>query len=253
MSKLVFSSIKVCNDNQSLVEDKDGRFKVILGAFNSFNGSGAYYSDEGVRDLIEDKSSVFYRRLTGGYLRGEVGHPPYVIGMSNAQFYARNIKIDMTNVSHHIDEIELVNTGKPSGLPGGGEVILVYGYVTPSGVKGDALLKDLRNKNINTAFSIRCVTKDEVINGVLIKKIIQIITWDWVVEPGMKKANKFDSVISMESLDICDIDVEKLLETGKLPSDMCLSTESAIEYDQLAKELISKVSAKSILDPLRRW
>jgi hypothetical protein len=254
MDKIVFSAVKVHATNKTLEKDANGYYKVILGGFNTFNGSGDFYLFDGVEDLVENKSHVLSRRLKSGYLHGERGHPVFQMGMTKAQFYSRNLRIDIGNVSHHIRDIEFIKTDEDSGLGDGSKFVRVEAWVKPSGEHGDQLLKALENPDQNVAFSIRCFTKDEVINGVNIKKVLQIITWDWVIEPGIAKANEWHK-LSMESYDLMEIDLASLVADDGVGIAECFncSLEDADER-ALTTEIITTVKENSTdLSVLKRW
>ncbi len=238
MSKLIsFTTIKSNSDNRVLEKDDKGYFYVTLGALNCFNSAGEFYTIKGVEDLFHNKSSVLMRRLKAGYLKGEVGHPKFQIGMTRNVFYARNMRIEETNTSHHVRDIVLEETTVDSGLGDGSKLILVKGWVKPSGVHGDALLKDLENPDVNVAFSVRSFTKNTVINGVTIKQIVQLITWDWVTEPGIKDANKW-KVLGIESRDVMSMDITDIGNGDDINECFNCSLESNDEKD-LVKELIN--------------
>ena len=171
---------------KEIQKDADGYYKVRLGAFNVFNAKNAFYIGEGVKDLINNPNSIFYRRLKKGYLCGEMGHPSMKPGMSIQQFIYRTSIIDQENIAFHI------------------KVIIVEGWIKPSGPKGKYLQEALDNPDRNVAFSVRSVSKDKIVNGVIIKQTTSIATWDWVVEPGISNANTFDMLnnknINTESL-----------------------------------------------------
>ena len=223
---ITFSVIKVHDQNKEVKQDSNGYYYVTLGALNCFNSSGAFYVADGVKDLIENKSNLFARRLESGYLNGEMGHPNMIPGMSHNDFFIRNLKIEQSNISHHIKSIELIPTDEDSGLPGRGKIIKIMGWVKPTGEKGQFLKEALDNPDMNVAFSIRSLTNDTPVHGVMIKKLLQIITWDWVVEPGIKCANKF-STLAVESFDFMTVnlfDIEKAVKETKI---LGLGTESA--------------------------
>ena len=206
---LTFSAIKLHNQNKDIKQDGSGYYYVTLGALNCYNSTGAYYVADGVKDLIENQSNLFARRLANGYLNGEMGHPEQTPGMKYHDFLVRNLKIYPENISHHIKSVELIPTDEDSGLPGGGKIIKIMGWVKPSGEKGQYLKEALDNPDNNVAFSIRSLTNDTSVKGVVIKKIMQIITWDWVVEPGIACANKW-STLAMESFDICSVNIKDI-------------------------------------------
>ena len=221
--QIVFSYVRTGAENKQIKKDDKGYYFITLGAFNAYNRSGAFYLMDGVRDLVENKSSSLNRRIRDGYLKGEAGHPNYETGMSKVEFYERNLKIEQTRISHHIRDIVFTDTKTPCGMPGKGNIVLVQAWLKPDGPMGDALKKSLDDPEQNVAFSIRCFTKDEMVNGTVIKQVVQIVTWDWVVEPGMKMANKFDT-LNLESLDFSPISLRSLREYN---NELSISTESA--------------------------
>lgn len=256
-NSIVFSSIKLSSGNNTLEKDKDGFYKVTMGALNTFNESGDFYLADGVKDIIENKSHTLARRLKAGYLKGEVGHPQYQPGMTKAQFYSRNMRIDLNNTSHHIREIILTPTERPSGMPGKGNIILIEAWIKPTGPGGPALEKELEDPNINVAFSIRCFTKDEVVNGVNIKRILQIVTWDYVAEPGIKIANKFSKLsseeISVESLENIEIDISEISDNQEISECFNCSLESNDEKE-ITKELIESFNQDNKrFNVLKEW
>jgi len=237
--KIIFTTVKDNGDNRKLEQDENGYYKVNLGGINVFNSAGEFYTAEGINDLINNESSSFSRRLKSGYLKCEVGHPEYVPGMSKAEFYNRNMKIVLANTCAHIREVILTPTNDPSGLPGQGNYILIEGWVKPSGPHGDALKASLDNVEENTAFSIRSFTANTLKGNITIKKILEIITWDWVLEPGISTASKWKK-LAIESIDVCSISVEDMMASGgELKECFNCSLESA-EIKSIAKEMIQK-------------
>lgn len=253
---IIFTSIKGYGDNRLLEKDENGYYRVTLGAINAFNASGEFYLAEGVKDIIENDSNSLARRLKGGYLKGEAGHPVYETGMSKAEFFARNQRIHLPLVSHHIREVMLTPTNIPSGLPGKGNLVIVEGWIKPSGPMGDSLKKDLDDPECNVAFSIRSFTHDIMIAGTNNKKIVQIVTWDWVVEPGIKIANKFSKLASeslqLETVEYGSISFEELSNDGKINECINCSLESRDEELQ-TEELITAVAQLSNQNILKRW
>ena len=238
-NEIVFSAVKTNAKNNKLEQDKNGYYRVTLGAINALNHNGDAYLATGVKELIENSSNTLARRLKNGYLKGEAGHPVYETGMSKAEYFARNLRIDLTLVSHHIRDIILTPTDKHSGVGGIGNQILVEAWIKPSGPHGEALKAMLDDPDQNVAFSIRCFTKDEVVGGVNCKTIMQIITWDWVLEPGISLANKWDK-LSLESLTDMSFNMHKLANDSlDLNQAVTISLESADQRD-IAKELLTK-------------
>lgn len=226
-NEIVFSYVKTGAEKKSIKKDDKGYYLITLGAFNAFNRSGAFYLMDGVRDLIENKSSSFNRRIRDGYLKGEAGHPVYESGMSSGEFIERNLRIEHARISHHIRDVFFKETQTPSGMSGKGNIVLAQAWIRPDGPFGDALKKSLDDPETNVAFSIRCFTQDTVVGGVTIKQVVQIITWDWVIEPGIKVANKFDT-LNMESIDLVKFDLKDLTVPNNDLMISCESTEDKL-------------------------
>ena len=246
--EIVFTAIKSKADNRKLEQDDKGYYRVILGAIDAFNTAGDFYLSDGVKDLIDNQSHSLSRRLKSGYLKGECGHPSYQTGMSKADFFARNLRIELSNTSHHIRELILTPTKEPSGFPGKGTTILIEGWIKPSGPLGDALKKDLDNPDQNVPFSIRSFTQDSNVNGINTKKILQIVTWDWVLEPGIQTANKWSTLdkrkVSVESLDLCRINLDELANGDEISKCFNCSLESKDDIE-ITTELIKSVQSTS--------
>lgn len=201
--KIIFTYTKSDVLNKQIPKDEQGWYQVNLGALNAFNAHGHFYVAEGVRDLIENSDSRLGKKLREGYLEGEQEHPVYTPGMSKVDFLIRVMKIDPDRKSHHIKKIEVVDSGVPVGGGFEGNVLTLVGWVKPMGNKGHLLKESLDDPEVNTAFSVRSLTDDVYERGTLIKKITTLITFDWVNEPGILTANKFDSRrVSVESFNV---------------------------------------------------
>lgn len=199
MAKAVYRCTALAGVNKEGVvkADPDGYYDVILGAFDYYNTNGAFYAFGPAKKLLEE-SGILMRRIRKGVLHGERGHPKREAGMSDEDFIRRALAIDETNISHHIKEVEVddQNVVDKSGK----KIIAIRGRIKPFGPGGDDLASSLENPHQNTCFSIRSFTED-IRNGLQhIKNVVEIITWDWVVEPGIAIANKYDFP-SMESFD----------------------------------------------------
>lgn len=184
------------NKSGRLRSSEDGYYPVVLGALNVFNSGGAYYPYEAAKGLF-DESSAFQRRIRDGALRGECGHPRRSPNMTNRDFYGRVMDIYEPNISHHIRRVWLDDTVRDSnGIP----VIAIMGEVKPAGPMGPSLKEALENPSENVCFSIRSFTDDQMIGGTLNKRIKTIVTWDWVNEPGLSAAKKWNAP-ALESLE----------------------------------------------------
>lgn len=172
--------------------DDKGYHSLILGGFNTYNTSGAYYPLKPIKELMS-ASSVLMRRINRGQLRSELGHPHKLPKESLSSFISRIAYIDEKNVCAHIASVSLEYTGNNN------DPVYVRGNIKPAGPYAETLKQSLNNSEENTAFSLRSMTLDRYIDGVLIKHIKQIFTWDYVNEPGIAKANKWNDA-GLESI-----------------------------------------------------
>jgi hypothetical protein len=190
-----------------LKPDADGYYEVTLGAFNFYNSSGQFYPFAAAKGMFED-NSILMRRIKGGNLRGEAGHPKFAPGMSKRDYIARIMDIDEKNVAFHIREIRIDDSAVKDKH--GNSVIAVVAWIKPSGSSnGLALKASLDNPHENTCFSIRSITDDSIVDGRYLKEVRYIVTWDWVNEPGISVANKYQFP-GLESIQDVRFDVSHL-------------------------------------------
>ena len=181
----------------SIKADASGYYEVVLGALDFFNSAGNFYAYEPAKCLFEESSNLM-RRVSNGALRGEYGHPKFTPGMTNRDFLMRVLEINEQSVSHHIKGV-WIDSDRVYDRDGR-KCIAIMGRVKPCGPFGDQLAAQLENPNENVCFSIRSLTEDITdSNGTIIKTLREIVTWDYVNEPGISVANKF-SAPSLETI-----------------------------------------------------
>lgn len=180
-------------------KNDDGSYQIVVGGLNAYNSSGLFYLYDAVRNLFED-SSIFQRRVAAGVCKGELGHPKFLPGMTQPQFFNRVATIEETNVCclHRKITLDFDNYRDESGRP----FIAVISNLTPSGPHGPALERSLENPGENVCFSIRTFAHDvrNVAMGRTERLIDEIITFDQVTEPGIASATLFKSP-AMESFE----------------------------------------------------
>lgn len=182
----------------SVRADANGYREMVLGALNCDNSGGAHYPLEPVKQMFLRSSSLM-RRVSDRALRSEYGHPRRN-GMSPVEFLARVMDIYEPATCNHILKIEL-DEQRVIDEKTNQKVAAIIGWVLPSGPYGDTLEKQFENPEENVCYSIRSITNDVTnSHGQLIKTIREIITWDYVNEPGIRFAKKSYSP-SLESLD----------------------------------------------------
>jgi hypothetical protein len=192
--------------------DSNGYYELVIGGLNTLNSAGEYYTLEGAKELFE-QSSVFMRRVASGNLRGELGHPKKLPGQTMNDFFTRIMGIHEDNVCCHFSEVWLdLNYGKNNPQFNNPDLVAIMAKVKPAGPKGFVLEQSLRNPKENTCFSIRALTKDYMAKGRVNRVLQQIVCWDYVNEPGLALANKYDSP-ALEELKLETITEALITET----------------------------------------
>lgn len=192
-----------------LVPDENGQYTQPIGGLNVYNSAGHWYTAKGAKALLEE-STVFRRRITRGVLCGEVGHPAQKPGMSDDDYAMRILNIDDKNVCVHWSEITLDfdNYKNADGKP----MVAIIGKFTPHGPFADVVERAIKNTKANMCFSIRAFTQDTLERGVRIRELMNVVTFDYVVEPGIFIAEKFRS----RSLESFSPTVDKLITRNSL-------------------------------------
>lgn len=173
--------------------DADGYYEINAGAYGVFNESGIFYSAENIEKLFEN-SSVLQRRIEKGIVRAELGHPRFEPGMSEAAFDARHMEIREDRYCGHIRKAKLVNSND-------GKTKITRISVIPFGHFKSTLEDALKTKDSNCFFSVRSCSNRRRVNGITVKYVYLIVTWDFVTEGGIRMANKFDTNLDLESMD----------------------------------------------------
>lgn len=184
--------------------DSSGYYKVNAGGFNIPNRAGiTYVLNQYLKECMRPGSD-FERRINEGQAYCELNHPPqYYKIMVNGEVVRKQITdlfewinrlrtIDMDNVCGHIRKVHWIMTG--------GDRDPVYNdiEVIPFGPKAGWMSESLPNPDINSAFSIRTVTKPQEF-GHTTREVDYWSTYDFVVEQGMLRACKHLSA-GLESL-----------------------------------------------------
>lgn len=179
-----------------LPPDENGYRTMAIGGLNILNSAGQYYTASGAKDLFQS-SSAFQRRVRRGVLRSEVGHPKRAPGQPVDEYMQRVLCIEEKNVCAHIAEVSLDfdNYAGPDG-----PIVAIIGKVAPSGPYADMLERMFQNGQENVCFSIRAFTSDYMQRGIQHRVLKNIITFDYVNEPGISIAEKYKAM-SLESFE----------------------------------------------------
>jgi hypothetical protein len=176
-----------------LAPDADGYYEIIVGGLNVFNSVNQFYTLQGAQNLFES-SSDFMRRVKNGCLKAETGHPKKGIGQSDRDYFNRVMTIREDNVCAHLADVWLdVNFGKNHPEYKNPNLVAIMAKVKPAGPHAAAMQEAFSNPKQNVCFSIRSITRDYYDKGVYTREVEEIITFDWVTEPGIHIANKWDS------------------------------------------------------------
>jgi len=209
---LHFESTRLANRGKKgvLTPDEHGYYSMPVGALNTYNSAKEFYV--GSRDVVAlfEKDSLLQRRIAGGYVKAEEGHPKFMPGMSVDDYIDRLYMIEETRVCAHFRKISLDFTfGSRFPEYNCPNMIGVIGEFCPSGPYGDALKKSMDNPHENVAFSLRSFTDDYDNHGRVERYITQVINYDRVTEPGVFTSNKWDSA-ALESADRVTMTVDAL-------------------------------------------
>ena len=178
--------------------DSDGYRLCPVMALKQISSNKTYYDAKSFSDIINNEKSSFRDRLISGCLYGEWGHPDLSQFKDKRESFARLIKVDESRVSHHIKSLSV-------------EDGVVEASIKPYGPYGQFLEDSLNTPTINTAFSLRSLTKDTRMKDVTYKNLIHLTTFDFVLNPGFKQATKIfaksledfdDFIINEENEDI---------------------------------------------------
>jgi hypothetical protein len=198
MQQVLFSCSTLAGTGKKgvLKKDENGYYTLPIGGLNVFNSVGDFYTYEQAKDLFSS-SSTFMRRVRSGALKGEYGHPKSQPGQSYESFAERVLTIEEKNICTHFSEIwlDFDNVRDKEGK----KVIAIMAKLAPSGPMGDAIARSLENPNEDVCYSIRSFTRDTYIAGVKHRALAEIVTWDYVNEPGINFARKYSSP-ALESL-----------------------------------------------------
>ena len=253
------SSVSLPAGKKGIIKpDADGYYNgVVIGALNHYNSAGAYYPLGPAQSLFQTSSS-FMRRIGSGNLRGECGHPRRFNSATDEDYMLRLRDLYEPNISHHMRRVWLEEGHRDEqGRP----IILILAEIKPCGPKGAALKDELDNRFEDVCFSLRSFTVDSHFGGQWIKSIREIITFDWVNEPGISAAHKWRSP-SLEGyveLDSGVMTKEAVLQLLKNPAKLKgFSLESDTNLDRLVEAMgwdgrSSVLPSGIIVPPSHRW
>jgi hypothetical protein len=223
-----------------LQPDAQGYYPCPVGAYNAYNSGGFLYDSKSGLAMFQPGSQLM-RQVKKGALYGEYKHPVQTPGMSDQAYMARVRRIDPDRWSHHIRDYELVPSQDEHGRP----ITLVIAWVKPFGPYGKYVEESLKNPAMNTYFSVRSITVDDMLER--IKYTREVVTHDFVGEGGIYTACKHNAP-SLEdfenSMEVTPEILHSLAREQKMRRGLGLEDNGA-DYDKLIKELNWQRAAKT--------
>lgn len=192
MNNTVEVSCQVLNGRNvagTIKKNERGYYPFLVGALNMVNNKNEFYDYNYGRKFFEEASDLV-RMAKKGVLRGEYGHPKQGM-MSDEMFIERLLTVEETLTCCHHRRIwlDFDNFKDDNGKP----YVGIMSEIGPSGYYGPALEKSIENGEENVCFSIRCFSMPHRIGGRVIKEMKHVVTFDYVNEPGIKQATKYNS------------------------------------------------------------
>ena len=187
--KYCCTALQGTNKGGTIKPDGRGYYRLCVGALNHFNSAGLYYDYETSKQIF-DNSATFMRCVNDGTLYSEEGHPKWEKGMTYEQYIARIRWLEESNLCAHIRSVDF-DFGEINKL--GERVTLIYADVKPDRAKGVYLKEALDNPDQNVCFSIRSLVNDWRKGAVIRRTITECVTFDWVREPGISAAKKWNA------------------------------------------------------------
>lgn len=234
--------------------DATGYRTINLGGINLTNSAGQFYdSPQQVINLFTQSSNL-QRRIRSGRLYSELGHPK-IDGLTDDQFLVRVLSLYEEKECAHIRKIELVDGRDENGRP----ALIIVGEVKPSGPHAAVLENKFNNGFEDTCFSIRCMTDVRRDFGRVIKTITEIVTWDYVGEPGIAIASKYRSPSTESGLVLpssaYEFSEEALLKAHTSLTNMQVGLESGGAVEMLSRMIDRRQArrAKSTLPASQKW
>lgn len=220
---LIFTNtaLKGVNKVGLLKPDADGYYDVILGALEAPNSYGAIYKLQAAEEILAP-GSPFQRRIEKGVLFGEYGHPRREPNMSDIAWMNRIHEVREDRVSHHIKEVRIDRNAVDIK---GRRYIAIRGKIKPCGPYGKYITEMMESAGTPVSFSIRSLTNDMIVGGTREKHLIEVMTWDYVVEAGLEQAVKWNAP-SLEEYSRFEVTPELVKQTISFNEKGGYSTES---------------------------
>lgn len=234
--------------------DASGYYAINMGGLDVYNESGAFYVADTAKDLFKSSSHLM-RRINGGKLYNELGHPKREAGMSDQDYLIRILTVYENNACSHTRRIHLEEVSN-ANLNNGRPFIQIIGEVKPMGQLGILVEDTFKNADSDACYSIRSITNDQFIGNVRHKHLQEVATWDYVLEPGIRHATKYHTA-SAESLTINVRTLESALDQIKSETGYGMESTNASHHVErllaIAKESEQRARRSIFVPPTSKW
>lgn len=252
--QVVFECIRLKGSSKLGVikPDKDGCYTQVIGGLNAYNSGGSFYELEAGLQFFQAQSS-FQRKISRGVLRAETGHPKKTPGMKEYEYGERILRIEETLVCGTWRKIWLSNADLRDEQ--GRRIVPIMGTIYPSGPYKDMLIHAFQSPGEQVCFSIRSFTNDIPRgDGTFIKKLLQIVTFDYVNEPGIWSAEKLlspnlEEFRSNSSLERSAAQLYGSKESALLSPNLESRTDSILIDSTIHRQDYSYSSDRYSIDP----
>lgn len=241
--------LSVNNKAGILKRNEQGHFcDIVFGALEFPNSGGSTYSLSSGEDLLRP-GSLFHESLTTGMAKGEYWHPKREPGITDEQWFQR-VMYTAEETTSHVHTQLWIDMIKPQGYHK--KVPAFIGDLSCAGPYGSTLEKDLLNAANNVAFSIRSITDDIPLpNGTYRKSILAANGFDHVSRPGIKIAQKYQSV-SLEDAS-SKVSIDQMLALAESNMNDCISFESAQHFKKVIYDIARKHETKVYVPSSSIW
>lgn len=192
MSNMVFQAAALRAGKRGVITpDAAGYYTQCIGGLDIENAAGVVYAAERARALFAESSSL-QRRIRERALRGEAGHPRRGPEHARDEAWLNRLNdIYEPNVCVYWAEIGLdENYGRNNPHLNRPNMIGIMARYRPGGIGAQMLERDLADPEANVAFSIRAFSIPYTKLGRRFYDLQTIVTWDYVIEPGIAPAAK---------------------------------------------------------------
>lgn len=238
MSNMVFQAAVLRAGKSGIIKpDAAGYYTQCIGGLDIENSMGITYAAERAKNLFVENSAL-QRRIKERALRGEAGHPRRPPGMTDNDWIHRLHDIYEPHVCVYWAEVGLDEQyGRNNPHLNRPNMIGIMARYRPGGMGAGVLEKDLADPEANVSYSIRAFSTPFTRMGKRFYDLQNIVTWDYVNEPGIAQAAKTLSS-TLESLH-SDTFSQRQLQSA---------IEAAVPANDDGKLLVSNECRNSLMD-----